>query len=115
MAKQRVSSLRSLPKKALQPQLTQPRACLLATRTVGCHQFFVNHRSRLPFLLLLQQPGGIKSGLVKPEEFRRLVRRRIKLQNLVEGRERAVGIRFFFKANSFLKKSLVAPMWLICG
>src|ERR1700710_2042742 len=94
----------------LEPEPGQARLRFVAPRAAGTGELLVNHRSRLPLRIVLQETRRVKAGLVIPKEFPlRPIRTIFFLDDFVKGRESIFAVTKFFEANSLFEERLVAP------
>src|SRR5215467_5923384 len=93
--------------------MIQPGLGFFASVAARRGQALIDCSGRLPFRIFLQQPRGIKSGLVVPEEFTLFIwasRSWGILQDFVKRLERAGAVVFLFKTQSLFEQGLVSPI-----
>jgi hypothetical protein len=79
-----------------QAQMIQPGLGFITSVATRRGQALVNRSRGLPFRIFLQQPRGIKSGLVVPEEFTLFGWARFVLQYFVKRLKRSGAVVVFF-------------------
>src|SRR5438552_16090075 len=93
-----------------QAKIGKTRFCFFAPAASRCSEFVIDGSSRFPLRVFLQQPCGVKSSLVIPEQFAPPIGARVLLQYFVKRGKRRGALAFFLQTQSLLKKRLVAPV-----